>query len=429
MENNVSDEITIELLKKISIFDGLEDSDITKLAQIVQKGTIPADTEFFKEGDAGDAFYILINGEVEVFKSINSKRILLNTITSNDTNNFFGEMALIEDLPRNATIISKTECEILQIEKKDFDILIKLNSFVALRIMTALTKRLRANPPTTFAQENAKEAEKELQANIISLFSPKGGSGKTSLAVNMANGISKYLEKKVLLIDLDFQFGNIAFLLGLKVKKTIADLTEANALKSFDDLKTCLVKHNSGFDLLPAPLKPEQSENIDSNLVRKIISLCKKHYDYIFIDCHSLLQDISINALDLSDQILIVMNPDMSHIVSVHSCLKLMESLNYPKEKINLILNKYDVKLSKPKEDIDEALQKVEKKISYIIHEDKQTALDLINNCMPVFETKNVTDYRNDIVALINGVTKEKLPPKAGKSGGIFGAFINWLNS
>ena len=181
-------DITIDMLKNVSLFNGLEDADIEKIVQVVQKGSIPANTEFFKEGDMGDAFYVLTTGEVEVSKIINGKKTILTTIKSSDESNFFGEMALVEDLPRNATITSKTDCDILQIEKKNFDMLLRINSFVALRIMTALTKRLRAD-----SSSPSQQATKETQTNaqVITFFSPKGGAGKTTIATNVAYGIAQ----------------------------------------------------------------------------------------------------------------------------------------------------------------------------------------------------------------------------------------------
>ena len=423
------DDINLDMLKSVSLFNGLEDSDIEKIALVVQTGKIPANTEFFKEGDIGDAFYVLTKGEVEVSKIINGNKTVLTTIKSTDESNFFGEMALVEDLPRNATIIAKTDCEILQIEKKNFDMLLRINSFVALRIMTALTKRLRAD--NTSASTDKKPEEAKTNAQVITFFSPKGGAGKTTIATNVAYGMAKYLNKKVLLIDLDLQFGGIAFMLGLKVKRTIVDLTGSDALRSFDDVKTCVIQHKSGFDLLPAPLKPEQSESVDSTHLRKIISYCKNQYDYIIIDTHSLLQDMSINALDMSNIIMLVMNPDMGHIVAIHNCLNVMDSLKYPKEKIRLILNRFGSYYSKSKEELESAFQKKNVKVSFVIHDDWKIASDLVNNCQTAFESNNTSEYRNDIVTLISEITHEELPSEAGSVGrkNIFSAVKDWFNS
>ena len=422
----MSDTITTDMIKNISLFEKLEDSDIEKLVSVVQKGSIPSGTEFFKEGDIGDAFYVLTSGEVEVSKEINGKKTVLTKIKSSDENNFFGEMALVEDLPRNATITSTADCEILQIEKKNFDMLLRINSFVALRIMTALTKRLRAD-----SSKPSDSKEPETKAQVITFFSPKGGAGKTSIATNIAYGMAKFLKKRVLLIDLDLQFGGIAFMLDLKPKKTIVDLTGSDALRSYDDIKPCLSKHKSGFDLLPAPLKPEQSENVDSTHLRKIVSNCKDKYDFILIDTHSLLQDISINALDISDIIMLVMNPDMGHIVAIHNCLNVMDSLKYPKEKIRLILNRFGSYYSKSKEELEGVFQKKNVKVNYVIHDDWKIASDLINNCQTAFESNNTSEYRNDIVSVISDLTHEELPAEAGSAGkkNLFSAVKDWFNS
>ena len=422
-------DVTLDMLKSVSLFNGLEDSDVEKIAQVVQTGKIPANTEFFKEGDIGDAFYVLTNGEVEVSKVIDGKKTILTTIKGSDESNFFGEMALVEDLPRNATITSKTDCDILQIEKKNFDMLLRINSFVALRIMTALTKRLRADSSSASGDKKAEGAK--TNAQVITFFSPKGGAGKTTIATNVAYGMAKFLNKKVLLIDLDLQFGGIAFMLGMKVKRTIVDLTGSDALRSYDDVKTCVIQHKSGFDLLPAPMKPEQSESVDSTHLRKIISYCKEQYDYIIIDTHSLLQDMSINALDLSNIIMLVMNPDMGHIVAIHNCLNVMDSLKYPKEKIRLILNRFGSYYSKSKEELESAFQKKNVKVSFVIHDDWKIASDLVNNCQTAFESNNTSEYRNDIVTLISEITHEELPSEAGSVGrkNIFSAVKDWFNS
>lgn len=406
-----------DFLRTLSLFEGLEDSDIETIATVVKKMAVARGTVICKEGGIGDAFYVLNDGEVNVSK--NNK--VVNTIKSTDESNFFGEMALIENLPRNATISARTDCVILEIEKKNFDLLLRVNSFIALRIMTALTRRLRmeVNPgKSTLVQETA---------NVITFFSPKGGAGKTTIATNVACGMAKYLKKKVLLIDLDLQFGGIAFMLGLKVKRSIVNLTEPNSLSTYEDVKTCLVRHSSGFDLLPAPIRPEQSENIDSTHLRKIIALCKPNYNYIIIDTHSLLQDMTINALDLSDIIMLLMNPDMGHIVAIHNCLKVMDSLKYPKEKIRLLLNRYGSVYSKSKNDMEDFLRKV----NYVIHDNWKMASDLVNDKRTAFDSDKVTSYKSDIVNLINDLTGETMPPEAGEVANktVFTKIVDWFNT
>lgn len=143
----------IDILKQIPLFQGLEELDLKKISEVVKQRTLPAGTCLFKEGDHGDAFYLLKEGTVEVYKSDNGAEKLVTKISHSDESNFFGEMALIEGVARNATIKTASECKVLEIDKVNFDMLLRLNSFIALRIMTALSRRLRKEVAPPKAEE------------------------------------------------------------------------------------------------------------------------------------------------------------------------------------------------------------------------------------------------------------------------------------
>lgn len=404
----------IEILKKIPLFEGLEESDLKKISEVVKERTLPAGTVLFKEGAKGDAFYLLNQGTVEVYKLDDGEEKKVTTITHNDESSFFGEMALIEGSPRNATIKTATECNLLELDKLNFDMLLRLNSFIALRIMTALSKRFRS--VTEASQEDEKIGK------VITVFSPKGGSGKTVFAANLAAGIAKHTENKVLLIDLDLQFGDLAFMLGLKAKRTIADMIEDN-IGDGEAFQKYLIKHPLNFDVLPSPLKPEQSETVNSTHVRKLLKIAKKDFDYIVIDTHSLFQDLTINVLDVSDMICLIMAPEMNHIKSMHMCLKVMETLKYPTEKIRLVLNREESMYAKPKADIETALKR---KFDFSLHDDWKHASDLVNDQKTIFDSSTPSQYRTDFLQCISGLTGEKIE---GSEQGLLGQIKGWFTN
>jgi cellulose biosynthesis protein BcsQ len=406
----------IEILKLIPLFNGLEESDLKKISEVVKERELPAGTILFKEGEKGDAFYLLKRGTVEVYKKDDGNDKKVGSISHNDESSFFGEMALIEGAPRNATIKTQTECNLLEIDKLNFDMLLRLNSFIALRIMTALTKRFRSETEMASSKEEAKSGK------VITIFSPKGGSGKTVFAVNLAAGIAKHVKSKVLLIDLDLQFGDMAFILGLKAKKTIAELVEDN-VEDAETLKKYLVSHSLGFDLLPSPLKPEQSETVNSTHVRKLIKFAKAAYDYIIIDTHSLFQDLTINSLDVSDLICLIMAPEMNHIKSMHMCLKVMETLKYPTEKIRLILNREESQYAKPRAEIETAMKR---KFDFSLHDDWKHACDLVNEQKTIFDSTTPSQYRTDFLQCISAITGEKIE---GADQSLLGAIKGWFTN
>lgn len=389
----------INILKQIPLFNGLEDSDLEKISEVVKERSLPSGTVLFKEGEKGDAFYLLKEGTVEVYKSEGDSDKKVTDISHKDESNFFGEMALIEGAPRNATIKTATECNLLEIDKLNFDMLLRLNSFIALRIMTALSKRFRS--------ESEKSADKadEKSGKVFVVFSPKGGCGKTIFATNMAAGIAKLVKKEALLIDLDLQFGEIAFMLGLKANRTIADMIDT-PIEDAETFNSYLVKHPMGFHVLPSPFKPEQSETITSNHLRKIIDIARQQFDYIIVDTHSLFQDLTINALDISDLICLLMAPDMNHIKSMHTCLKVMDTLKYPQEKIRLLLNREESMYAKPRAEIETALKR---KFDFSMHDDWKNSSELVNNQKTIFDSATDSQYRTDLIQCIAGLTGEEI--------------------
>lgn len=397
----------ISLLKSIALFEGLEESDLKKISEVVKERSFPKGTVLFKEGDIGDAFYLIKEGVVEIVKKENGEEKVVNTIKASDKNNFFGEMALIEGAPRSATIRTSDICTLLVISKSDFDMLLRLNSFISLRIMTALSRRLRST-----AGEKPVE---EKHAKIISLFSPKSGAGKSVLAANLASGLSKLNNEKVLVIDLELQFGDMAFMLGLNPKRTIADLVE-HPTDNIDVLKDYLVQHPAGFSVLAAPIKPEQSETISSSHLRAILDNVRKHFDWIILDLHSFFQDLTINAMDISEYIFMVMLPNMNHIKNMHICLKVMENLKYPTEKIKLVLNREGCQGARTRDEIGNALKH---KVDFGFRDDGGAVSRLIDKQKTIFETDDTSPYREDMLKMMESITGKTI--KDAGAGGLFG--------
>ena len=388
----------IEILKTIPLFEGLEDIDLKKIAEVVKERNLPAKTVLVKAGDVGESFYLLKKGSVEIYKGDNGKEKKVATLSDTDENSFFGEMSLIEGAPRNATIVLATDCVLLEIDRINFNMMLRINSFIALRIMTALTKRFRS-------ESDSAHRENTSVGKVYTIFSPKGGSGKSVFASNFAAGIAKHTQKTVLLIDLDLQFGDLAFMLGLKAKKTIIDFIDDN-VDDCETFKKYLVKHPTGFSVLPSPFKPEQSELVNSTHLRKITKLAKQMFDIIIIDTHSLFQDLTINALDLSDIICLTMAPEMNHIKGMHVCLKVMETLKYPKDKIRMILNREESRYAKPIDEIETALRR---KFDFSLHDDWKHACELVNGQKTIFDSTAPSQYRDDLYVAIRGLTGEKL--------------------
>ncbi|MGM0601433.1 MAG: AAA family ATPase, partial [Candidatus Rifleibacteriota bacterium] len=143
-----------------------------------------------------------------------------------------------------------------------------------------------------------------------------------------------------------------------------------------------------------------------SNHLRKIVEIARQQFDYIVIDTHSLFQDLTINALDISDLICLLMAPDMNHIKSMHTCLKVMDTLKYPKDKIRLLLNREGSMYAKPRAEIETALKR---KFDYSMIDDWKNSSELVNNQKTIFDLDTDSQYRDELIQCIASLTGEEI--------------------
>lgn len=200
-----------------------------------------------------------------------------------------------------------------------------------------LEKRRRQNQDSVLGPRLEKPSE---PGKIFSVFSTKGGVGKSIIAVNLAVAIAQLTHKKIAIVDLDLQFGDIALLFDLLPRRTISDLVgEADCLES-RVLNGYLIKHSSAVRVLPAPLRPEYAEVVHVEQVRDILGVLKDNYDYIIVDTHQFFDDLTLSVLDISDSIIMVTTPDILTVKNIKLALEAIRLLNYEPQKIKLVLNR-----------------------------------------------------------------------------------------
>ena len=197
-----------------------------------------------------------------------------------------------------------------------------------------------ARPQSTEANN---EAPRRRSGKVITFFSPKGGVGRTTLAVNYAVAASSELNLKVALIDGGLQFGDVGVLLNLNPKnQTIADVAREMATGDMGTLETTLVDHSSGVRVLMAPPSPEMAELVTPDHLTRIIGALRATHDLVVIDCSPLLQDVTLSFLDQSDVIFAVLTLEITNIKNIRQFLALVDQLGYPEDKVQLLLNRSD---------------------------------------------------------------------------------------
>ncbi len=223
-------------------------------------------------------------------------------------------------------------------------------------------------------------APSQPEGKIVVVFSPKGGTGCTTLAINLAIALKKETDERVALVDMSFQFGDVAVMLNLQPNQSLADIS--SRFDDFDSqlLDATLIPHSSGIKTLLAPPRPEMADLVAAEHVKKVLEELRLKYDYVIVDTLSSLQDAILVMLDLADLIILPTTPDLASLKNSRLFFEVADALKYPKEAIALILNKSDRRAGIRAVDIEDTIKHP---ITAEIPLEDQTALNAVNRGVP----------------------------------------------
>ena len=240
---------------------------------------------------------------------------------------------------------------------------------------------------------------------IVAVFSPKGGVGKTTVAVNMAVAAVNELGKKVVVVDGSFQFGDVGVLLNLNPKnKSIADLipeVEAGELESVD---TFVINHSAGIRVLLAPPSPEMAELITPGGVKKVLEALRRDHDLVVVDCTSYFNDTTLAILDSADIILTMLSLEITSIKNMRLFLEVTQQLGYETGKVRLVLNRADSALGIRVADVEHSIGR---KVDDTIVSDGRSVVYALNRGVPFFLSNREAQVSQDILRLTRAVVGE----------------------
>lgn len=234
------------------------------------------------------------------------------------------------------------------------------------------------------------EPTKKNKCKIISIFSNKGGIGKTSLATNLALELAKITKENIALIDLNFQMGDITTFLDLKPSFNISYMLE-NLDKINETFLLSTLERYKGTSLyvLADPPYFKQADNIQPKQITKLFNTLKETFSYIIVDAEASFDGKNIAALDNSDLIMLVTVANLPALRNTQRCLELFEKLGYDKEKIKIIVNRYMENDEIKETDIEKVLSK---DIYWKIPNNYFAIMSAINKGIPVSDINDTTN-------------------------------------
>ncbi|MBI3165509.1 MAG: response regulator [Chloroflexi bacterium] len=214
----------------------------------------------------------------------------------------------------------------------------------------------------------------------ILVYSPKGGTGCTTVAVNLAIALNNEDTRSVL-IDGNLQFGDIAIFVNEQGKNTIVDIAPRVDDLDGDILDDILIKHEaSGIRILAAPQRPEMAEKVSPDQFVKVLEFMQKIYSYIVVDTSSILTEVILSAIDMSDVVVLITTQEIPSIKNSRLILDLLTTMGIGKERVIFAMNRYDRRFAITPERVGENLKH---EIAVAIPLDEKTAINAVNRGVP----------------------------------------------
>jgi pilus assembly protein CpaE len=240
---------------------------------------------------------------------------------------------------------------------------------------------------------------------VITVYGPKGGVGTTTIAVNLAVALQGP-ESKVVIVDGNLQYGDVAVFHNEQPRNTILDLTpRANELDPEIIEEVLIVHEKSGVHILAAPPRPEMAEQVNPDQFIHVIKFLKTIYNYIIIDTETHLTETVISALDASDVIVLVVTQEIPAIKNAKSFLTLIDQFQIGRARVICIMNKNDKRISLLPERVGESLKQ---EIAAVIPLEEKIVVNSVNSGVPFMVDNKIQPIGKAISGLVETI-KEKI--------------------
>jgi Flp pilus assembly CpaE family ATPase len=242
----------------------------------------------------------------------------------------------------------------------------------------------------------AMTANGSASGKVVTVFSPKGGSGKTALATNLAASTARS-GVETLLVDLDLQFGDSALTLSVSPRATIADLAASAGDIDVEKLKAFVsTDDHTGLAVLPAPQRPEEADVVGQTELSAVLESARNAYSAVVIDTGPLFDRAMLAALDQTDELLLVCNPEVTSLKNVRIGLETIHRLGFDRDRVSLVANRIGAAGGLGRSEIEEAL---DTEVAYELPDDGAVPV-AVNRALPVVVSAENSPFSRAVAKL-----------------------------
>jgi DNA-binding response OmpR family regulator/Flp pilus assembly CpaE family ATPase len=320
-------------LAQVSIFFLAAPAAIRSLAATATTRTVRSGETVLSAGLRNDSLYVIRSGQFEVAAASPSGHAM--PVAMLGTTDFFGAASVLTKAPSAANVVALEDGELLVVQRQYVLNAVPSDSPAGEELRKVVAQRqvlLRG------AGTRAGHAASD-RADLISIYSPKGGAGRTTIALNLAAAIGRQHRGDALLVDLSLPYNQAALLAGLAPSTSLARLW--NTQDRFEELlESALVYHSNGFLVLSTALTPEEADLLTAPLLERAIAVLRRQFSHIVVDLGTTLSDPALNMLEASEHVFLVAVPEFSMMKDLIQAKRiLLDVLQLPLGRVHLVVN------------------------------------------------------------------------------------------
>lgn len=325
--------VRVGVLERAPVFFSLPEATLRNLARRVRQLAVAARGIIVYQNEPGDTIFFIESGRVSVVIERPTGEVTVAVLGPGD---FFGEAACVLNRPQQGYVIAQTDCRLIALDRQSLMSAVSRDTGFLEELRRLADQRYR-----TFGDTAVQATWGMLldEATVIGLYSPKGGSGGTCIALNLVGTLAERNPGQVLLLDLDFPYSHAALLAGLVPTSCLARLVDVPQDAFEEALLSTVLYHSGGPMILPGALRPEESDEVTPELIVRAISVLRKTFKYVVVDLGIAIDDAALAVFDLTQHVVLVAAPELSAVKAAADALEILHQLGSADDRLTVVLN------------------------------------------------------------------------------------------
>jgi CRP-like cAMP-binding protein len=327
-----------DVLDRAPLLALLEPDLRQRVRKRLSRRRIAAGKPIYRPGDAADELFLIESGRVRVFvgEHAGQERVLRFL----GPGEILGESAFMADTPHGTGAVAVDAVSVWRLSRADFDTLLGQHAGL-LRYLGSVAAERLSEANARLAAETAPDETRASRGYVTAVYSPRGGAGVTTLAVNLAIALAEQHPDDTVLLDLDVMFGHALSNLWLEARGVLAQVSPVT-MRTLDrgGLDHYLLTHSSSLRIFPAATHPEEGQTITGEHVRSTLSTLRRNFGHIVLDLPHGFNEVTLAGLELADRVLLVATPEQITLQDVLECRRIFgDVLLLPPQRVSYVLN------------------------------------------------------------------------------------------